>query len=705
MLDLLERIATRKDTDNLDDLIELIQLLRPKKKKQVEGSIASVRTLIQLLKGNPTHAAALRHYFQKILLARRQTSLYTDVGILSNDGFFTELYRRLNYRVLPPALDDMVLCDCLDIVFFANIDYQWIQGIPAPDWLELFDVLANANVLIQEVPVASVPTMHEPVVQKILIGILEAIRTLSYRISATGLEPSLIRIHPDIDKYESPFLMQNVEVNLYLESYAHYLTGDVPTTKDALHIVVMLEQCDTVVAKIRKNALHLGTSVALTYLLVTLTQSIDRMRTLLSVINISTPLSLPAPDIPNESTDIPKSDIRSRRRSIIALAMELIEAHNKKYAINALLTNNIHLLARNITENASRTGEHYIAENRQEYGTMFRTSAGAGFIIGFMAMIKILLSYLRAAPLVEAFLYSMNYSFGFMLVHILQFTIATKQPAMTASRIASGLHSQDGRNIDLDSMADLIIKVLRTQLVAVIGNLVVVIPTAYLIAIVYFRLSGAHLVSSEKAQHLLHDIDPFSSWALFYAAIAGVCLFTSGLISGYYDNRALYTRMAQRVEQVRSLRRLLGEKKLAYLAHYVEDNLGGLMGNFFFGIMLGSVGTLGYLMGLPLDIRHITFSAANFSISVVGLEHHLAWPLVATSIAGIISIGAVNLAVSFGLALLVALRSRRGQFNHKFLLIKTLLKRFAATPTQFFIPPLEPANPTGGELVQPNKDR
>jgi site-specific recombinase len=294
---------------------------------------------------------------------------------------------------------------------------------------------------------------------------------------------------------------------------------------------------------------------------------------------------------------------------------------------------------------------------------------------------------LRSAPLVEAFLFSLNYSLGFMLIHVLHFTIATKQPAMTAARIAAGLHSKDGRNIDLDSMAELINKVFRTQCVAVLGNLATAIPTAYLIALGVERLAGRHLVTPDKALHLLHDIDPIHSPALFYAAIAGVCLFVAGLISGYYDNKALYTRMAQRVYQLRGLGRVIGAERLRRLSVYVEDNLGGLMGNFFFGILLGTMGTLGYLLGLPLDIRHVTFSAANFATAVVGLNHDISWQLAATSIAGFLAIGAVNLLVSFGLALWVALRARNIHFEHGLRLLKALGRRFLAAPIDFFIGP------------------
>jgi len=157
--------------------------------------------------------------------------------------------------------------------------------------------------------------------------------------------------------------------------------------------------------------------------------------------------------------------------------------------------------------------------------------------------------------------------------------------------------------------------------------------------------------------------------------IAGVCLFLAGLISGYYDNKALYSRMAQRVSQLRGLKSLLGHRRLNRLGQYVEDNLGGLMGNFYFGILLGSIGTLGSLLGLPIDIRHITFSAANFAIAFVGLGGYMTWQLALISILGILSIGTVNLLVSFGLALWVALRSRHVRFEHGFRLLKILVRR------------------------------
>ena len=307
---------------------------------------------------------------------------------------------------------------------------------------------------------------------------------------------------------------------------------------------------------------------------------------------------------------------------------------------------------------------------------------------GFMAMFKIMLGYLHTAPLVEAFLFSMNYSLGFVLIHMLHFTVATKQPAMTAQRIAASLHrSATGRGIDVDKLAELVNKVFRTQMVAVLGNVLLAFPVAWAIAEGVRWYTGHHLVDPIKALHLLNDIDPLHSPALFYAAVAGVWLFVAGLISGYYDNKALYTRMGQRVQQIRGLRRLLGSERVARLGGYVEDNLGGLMGNFFFGILLGTTGTIGFLLGLPIDIRHITFSAANFATALVALDYQMSWAQIANATAGVFLIGLINLLVSFGLALWVALRARKIHFKRGILLVQALGRRFAYSPIEFFLGP------------------
>jgi len=686
MLAILERLDP--DSDRIDLLVDLVDKLRPRRAQDAAYARAQVRTLTQLLKGDPEHAWALRRYITTLLETRRHTSLYSDVGILSNDGFFTELKKRIAYRILPPALDEHYLSDTLDRLLCREDDYQWIRAVPNADWLELFDTVSNAPP-----PLDATPDRARHVT---VLGLLDAIRTLSCRVCALGLEPRLIHAHMEIEEVDSPFLMQNIEANAYLDQYGRLMAGEIEQMEDARHLLVMLDQCEEVVLKVRRRALAAGTSVSLTYLLVAITQSIDRLRKLLFLVDVSGELpSAPTVDLEalaDEATAPSEPPTTLRRAAAISLAQELAEAHNTKYQMRGLVRDNIDLLARNVTENASRTGEHYIAERRTDLRQMFNAAAGAGIIISFMAIIKILLSYLHRAPLIEAALYSMNYSLGFMLVHVLHFTIATKQPAMTAARIAAALHESDQkgrgqRQADVDSMAALVNKVFRTQVMAVLGNLATVIPFSFLLALAYWYLSGHHLVNPDKARHLIHDSHPWESLALLHAAIAGVWLFLSGLVSGYYDNKALYTRMALRVQQLHGLRRLLGKERLERFGRYVEDNLGGLMGNAVFGILMGTTAMVGFLFGLPLDVRHVTFSSANLAIGFVGLDYQLDPETAGIAVLGIALIAMVNLLVSFGLALWVALRARKIRFYHGFRLLRALGRRLRAAPLDFFIGP------------------
>jgi site-specific recombinase len=690
MLAILDRLDP--NSDRIDLLVDLVDKLRPRRVSDEAYARAQVRTLIQLLKGNADQAWALRRYITTLLETRRHTSLYSDVGILSNDGFFTELKRRIAYRILPPALDETYLSDTLDRLLCREDDYQWLRAVPNADWLELFDTVSNAP------PPPGWETNATPDRARhvTLLGLLDAIRTLSCRVCALGLEPRLIHAHMEIEEVDSPFLMQNIEANSYLDQYGRLLAGELDRMEDARHLLVMLDQCEEVVLKVRRRAMAAGTSVSLTYLLLAITQSIDRLRKLLFLVDTSGELpAAPTVDLEalaDEATPPCEPPTSLRRAAALDLAQELAEAHNTKYEVRGLVRDNIDLLARNVTENASRTGEHYIAEHRGEMRAMFNQAAGAGFIISLMAVVKILMSYLHRAPLIEAALYSLNYSLGFMLVHVLHFAIATKQPAMTAARIAAALHESDQkssryRQADADSMAALINKVFRTQVVAVLGNLATVIPVSFLLALGYWYLSGHHLVNPDKARHLIHDSHPWESLALLHAAIAGVWLFVSGLVSGYYDNKALYTRMALRVQQLHGLRRLLGRERLARFGRYVEDNLGGLMGNAVFGILMGTTATVGFLLGLPLDVRHVTFSSANLAIGFVGLDYQLDWETGGIAVLGIALIAVVNLLVSFGLALWVALRARKIRFYHGFKLLRALGSRLRAAPLDFFIGP------------------
>lgn len=633
---------------------ELIAAIRPPRIDDVNHAATQIRALIYLLRRDVHKKTALRDYLVQVVSSRKLLHLLTDTGIPHRKGIWGAVWHRLVSKVLPPLINDEYVKDIFRQIFCHPQDYLWVAGVSDEIWGELIHTLGFR--------MRKPRAMYGAFVQESL----SAIQVLSYRISAIGFESELVRNYPAIERFESPFLRQNDAINEYIQSYSAWLLDKQCVREDALHIEVLLTQCEEVVVKIRRAAARQGVSVSLTRLLLRLTQSIARLRCLLALL-----------DARRVASVVPVA---------VGLFKELVEADNRRYHLGDLIKTNTELLSLQMTERAGLSGEHYVANNRSEWLAMLRSAMGAGWIVGVMAMLKILLGKLLLAPFGFAFLYSLNYSLGFIAVHVLHFTIATKQPAMTAALIARAI--DDGQK-KLDELVELMVRVLRSQFIAIVGNLALAMPTAYVIAWIWYGSFGSHLVGPEKIKYLLHELDPLASLALPHAAVAGVCLFLSGLISGYYDNKSSYANIPARLRQLGWLKQLLGEARLLRVTTYIGNNLGALAGNFFFGIMLGSIGQLGAFFGLPIDIRHITFSSANFAFSLVGLEHHMSWQLAVTSLLGILLIGLVNLAVSFSLALLVALRSRRVSFGQGGLLSAMLWRRFISAPRDFFLPPRE----------------
>ncbi|MCH7314858.1 site-specific recombinase [Acinetobacter sp. ANC 3882] len=652
-------------------LIELINRIRPKNPNDADEVKQRIHALIKILLLTPTSAILLQNFLLKLISQYKQISLYADSGILSLDGFWNQLGQRLGAHFLPLVEDGQQLKTLVGKVFHQENDSEWLDLIENSDWITLFNLLGESQS----------NTIEKQISKNELI---KAITVLSYRISGIGLYPEFINAQPDITEYESPFLVQNREIVEFIEKYKKQIDDQdavaVLPPPDASQAFVMLDQCREVVLKIRRATKRIGVSISLTYLLSLLEQAIDRIELLLTIL-------------------ASKSD--ARYTALGELITDLTKAHYNEKSVRHLLTSTSELIALQVTENASKTGEHYVSTDKSGFFGMYKAAAGAGAIIATMATLKILTARLVLAPFGHAFLYSMNYALGFMLIHVLHFTVATKQPAMTAAALASTVQQQKGsKTAQIAELAALIINIIRTQFIAILGNISIAIPTAALITFLWQYNLGEPLLNHTKSAALLHSLNPFTSLAIPHAAIAGVCLFFSGLIAGYFDNLAVYRKVGPRLKQHRRLKRWMGQQRLDKFAAYIETNLGALAGNFLFGIMLGSMGTIGFILGLPLDIRHIAFASANF---IQGLMT-IGGPdigLILVSFLGVMLIGLTNLFVSFTLTIIVALRARRVRFAQWKPLAKLVTTHFLTRPSDFFWPPKQPVELD--EQTQPSK--
>jgi site-specific recombinase len=665
---LLEELQANPPGPGCDALARLVARIRPRRREDAEAAATRFRSLAQLLAARPDLAAALRSHLVAQLTSRMHRILYADSGMLTDQGFRAGLARRVLGRLLPPATDTDYLRSLIAEVFDRPDDHRWLAALPRADWDALLDAL---DVRGEGFASARRKCRHE---------LLEALRLASTRLAAAGTDPALLQYLPALARHESPFLAQADEMRSFIAGQA----GDEPLEDDG-HLEVLLEQCDEYVARVRHRSQEAGVGVNLVFLLARIEQIIARVRLLHG---LATPNGEPAPrateDSSGDATAVPVEDPHGR---VIDFFVRLVRQENRRNSIRDLFRGTTELIARRVTEQASRSGEHYISHTRSEFTAIYRAAAGAGLIIACMALLKILTSKLDLPLWWEGTAYALNYGIGFVIIHLLHLTIATKQPAMTAATLAASLDGRDDRETRLDALVELASEVSRTQWISIAGNVSIAMLTAFAIAMVAGRFLGWEPIDAAKAAHLLHDLHPLRSAALLYAAIAGVFLFLSGLISGYYDNLSLYHRVPQRLRRVKWLRRLLGPARLERLAVYVEHNLGALAGNFLFGCMLGYTPMVGQLLGLPLDIRHVAFASANFAYGLDGLEFAVSHHVMLVSFAGVLLIGFVNLLVSFSLALKVALRSRGITREQTEGLWGRVIRRFLDRPRDFFWPP------------------
>lgn len=655
LAEILERIAAAPDTLSPQALRALVAEIRPECPDDTARALKNLHALEYLLVSRADLRLGLRAHLIHQLDNREQTDVLAELGILPGTGFFTELARRVADRLLPEAHDERSIQPLLAEVFDRPTDFHWVRGIDASHWERL---LATLDLGFND---------REPV-QGTAREAIEAIQIIAHRIAAIGLEPELARVLPELRAFESPFVAQNTETQGFL---AKQLSSPRPDPAgleaDRRHILVLLDQCEAVIARIRRATRRKGVSVSLTYRLQQLGDNLERQRDLLDAV-ASGPSAIPAS---------------------VRLLSRLVEAHCTRRALRPHFARNTELLAREITEHSGRTGDHYITATREEYRAMFRSALGAGAIVPFMALLKLWLHDLHAPPLIEALSYCLDYAIGFVLIQVLHFTLATKQPAMTATHLAAALDSSPGRRPDTDGMVELIVRLCRSQFIAIVGNVALALPLAFLIALAWSHGTGTHLASPEKSLKLLGDLHPWQSLALLHAAIAGVYLFLAGLVSGYFDNFGVYRNIPERVRRLPWLHRRIGARRAGALADYLSHNLGGIAGNIAFGFMMGLTGFVGFILGLPLDIRHVTFAAANFSIGLEALDgpydHAWLWTLAA----GIALVGLVNLLVSFTLALVVALKARRVPFRYVTSLVAPLFVRLRRKPLDFIRPPRE----------------
>ncbi len=637
-------------------LADLVRLYRPQKPEK--QTVVSLSNLITFLKENPSHCDYFKSSLLSLLHKRKFSRLLSDAGILQNADFFSEVKKRIMSKIIPFQPEKDTLEFVLNQIFYKSSDALWISKIPMDELKSLFELLRFSSI-------------YSSVEDKTpLSEMMNSMGLLSQRMSGRAMDSEVLMMTPEYENLESPFVALEKEL-LYIIDYirkgsSHFITSDDEHYKQ---LIILHKQCNEYVDKAFGNSSRFGISMQVNQSLLRIRQQLHRLKILFPLLTVNS-----TPDEKSNS---------------IQLALLLIKYNCLKNNIRQLISDSTQLISYEITQHTAKTGEHYITESSSEYYSMLKASVGGGIIVGFLCIFKLLLSKVETSDFGHAFLYSLNYSLGFIAIYLMGFTLATKQPAMTAAALISALEVGMKKITKSDkkhqSFAELFARLFRSQFIAFVGNVMIAFPVALLIIWLIDKGFDTN-IATQKAAKLITDLNPIQSASIFHAAIAGVFLFLSGIISGNVSNKSKHNKLYYRIQEHPLLKLSFGREKTTRIASWFEKNWAGVVSNGWFGVFLGSTASVGVFLGLNLDIRHITFASGNFALGLYGNNFVVdGWTLF-WSILGIGIIGFVNFIVSFSLSLGLAFRSRDIPISEVKLLVQSIWSYFKSKPIAFLFP-------------------
>lgn len=616
---------------------------------------ARLRLLLDALDELPEQKEMLRALCRQAVVETDGVRLFTDTGVPSSHGFLTEALDRISRSVLPDPPD------------VGDLDRLMQRLFPTADSVKWFENLPEA--LTARLWFAVLPHDDAPA-ERLKQSMREAAIVLATRIAALGVSNELRERTRQRSLENNPFMALAPSVRAVVRESA---ASDVEVSSPVMVCRETLSACRRLSHDVVASLDQTGISLELVYRLELINRQLDRLYTLLAFL---------AP-----ASGSPVAGGWQR------FMQTLMRGGVRDKSVLELWRTNSRLLARRIIDRAGHGGEHYITRTREEWHQMVTSASGGGAVVALMALLKFLIGWAKMAPLMEGLVTVVNYGGGFVAMHFLGMTLATKQPSMTAASLAKAIsdtshQGQQPQAVDLGPLVEMVARTVRSQLGALIGNLGMVVPATLAIEGLVRLATGHPLLDVEYAKQTMQMLDPIGSASLFYAAVTGVCLWLSSLFAGAVENWAVVRRLPQSIASNHWARRLLGPRRAQSMGHWFDKHVGAVSGYIALAVMLALTPVFSTFSGLPVGIRHITFSAAQltFSGAALGLDV-VSGPVFIRCMFGVLLIGSLNFGVSFALAMWVALRAKEVGGLAELNLLKAIWVRFKAAPLDFFRAP------------------
>jgi site-specific recombinase len=614
-----------------------------------ETAASRVQLLLDALDARPELRQRLQAWWTLLLQTVDATTLLADFGFAPRTAFVSELAERLRHKLLPDSPETLDAVELFALALPAAGDADWLQALPPAQTERLRQLLH----LPPEAGDLASPWEHI---------LLDAITYCAGQMLSTGYAPELRLRMSDAARQARPFhaLMHDVEA---LRAQLLQPVRQPEAIEAALlQLRSRLDACRQAAASVYGHLDENGISVGLVFRLRQLRERVLRIRELLDCL-----LS----DNPSAST--------------VRLLARLVQVEQERTSIRALLTSNFSLLAAKVAERSAETGEHYITCNRSDYFAMVRMAAGGGLVMAFTTLAKFGLYALALSAFWAGFAAGLNYALSFVLIQLLHFTVATKQPAMTAPAMAAKLKDL-GDAQAIEGFVDKVAQLVRTQVAAVLGNVLVVLPAAALLA----WLLGVWRAQPVLDQaHALQTLRSLSLWgpSLLFAAFTGVLLFASSILAGWTENWFVLSRLDSALRYNPRITAWLGRARAARWAQWLREHISGLAANISLGLLLGLTPAIASFFGLGLEVRHVTLSTGQIGVALAGLgSAALSLPALWWAAAMVPLNGAINVGVSFYLAFQLALRAHNVSGVQRAQLYAAIRQRLRQQPWSFLWP-------------------
>ena len=557
----------------------------------------------------------------------------------------SELLSRIRRRLLPGTPDTTDLAALFPLLFEGD-DGPWIEALDDATLTRLAELAAPAG-------------------SSARATLLHAVTMLASAVRAAGFSPLLRqRMGPELLADEPFRQLAVVTEDLRLAVLG---TREADALLAANVLRATLDSCLRAAASVKDHLEAYGVSVDIVY-------ELDQMASRAARIELLIEAAL-APE--------PKAELRR-------LLVDLVRVQGEQRGVRALLAQHYSMLARQVAERSAETGEHYITRDRGEYREMLRRAAGGGAVIAGTTFLKFGIAAIGLSAFWGGFWAGANFAVSFVIVMLLHWTVATKQPAMTAPALAASLppqHEDDDDQGAMETFVDRVAQIIRSQAAGIIGNVMVCGPLVLLVQLLCTALFGAPPVGQGDAKHVLESLTLLGPTAVF-AAFTGVLLFASSLIAGWTENWFVFHRVDSAIAWNPRIVARLGAARARRWAAWWRANISGLASNISLGLMLGLLPPVLHFFALPIEARHVTLGTGQLAAALGSLG----WGILREGafwwcVAGIVVTGLLNLSVSFGLAFQVALRSRGVRLRQRGRISAAIWRRLRSAPLSFILPP------------------